>query len=118
MVEYNQELNRIAPPDRTVRKMRLFIEKYAAQNAKMNVFTTKSALSIFVERHGCDRRRTAVISNGFNEELFSNIEAEGHGGVSKRSKIKIVHMDLFTLLRIGILQSSLLRSTNFVKKAA
>jgi hypothetical protein len=58
------------PENPAVRRSRLFVERRVAAAATAATFCTATARDIFVERHGWDPARCAVIENGFDEAEF------------------------------------------------
>jgi|HigsolmetaAR206D_1030411.scaffolds.fasta_scaffold01163_13 hypothetical protein len=61
------------PSDPKVRRARLKIERTAAERASKLVFCTEAARDIVLERYPTlDTQRTAVVSNGFEEQAFQD----------------------------------------------
>jgi glycosyltransferase involved in cell wall biosynthesis len=51
------------------------IETRAAQQARLNLFTTPSALRLYRERYPAAAERMALLENGYDEESFAQAEA-------------------------------------------
>lgn len=75
MVEHDEMQDRWFPSDRRVRQSRLRIETRCAKQATKFVFCTGAARRIFCDRYPHVRPEDcAVIQNGFDEQIFSDVE--------------------------------------------
>lgn len=71
MVEWVPAAGRAFPADPALRKARLDVESRAVRDAGRLVFCTEGARDIVLSRYpSLDRARTAVISNGYEEQAF------------------------------------------------
>jgi glycosyltransferase involved in cell wall biosynthesis len=71
MVEYVKRLDKTYPLDPRLRAARLRIEALAVKHATKLVFCTDAAAQIVADRYPqLDRRRLAIISNGYDEDAF------------------------------------------------
>lgn len=75
MVETIERTGEQFPRDPAVRRARLRVERLVARRATCAVFCTDSARTIFTARYPqVQAARTAVIENGFDEAIFSEVE--------------------------------------------
>ncbi len=83
------------PADPRVRRSFVRIEQQAARQARACVFTTRGAATLYRERYPAARDRMVVIPNGYDEESFAGLAADG-------ALREPLHRDAFTLLHSGV----------------
>lgn len=77
MVEYIKETGELFPKDPALRAARLKVEASTARGAARIVFCTNGARRIFTERYpDLEAKRLEVISNGYDEQVFRDVESE------------------------------------------
>ncbi|MEO1201575.1 MAG: glycosyltransferase [Pseudomonadota bacterium] len=98
MVELNSVTGKWAPPDSRIREARLKIEKACDDSAAALVFCTAEALSICRERYReDDDPRYRVISNGYEEAIFAEVEARMPPQTDARAQGPIVMLHSGTI---------------------
>ena len=95
MVEWDDVSGQWYPDNEHLRIARLRVESIVARYAERTVFCTKSAREIFLDRYKnfCPEK-AHVISNGFDESIFSRVEAGGeatHANRTRANTIRILH---------------------------
>lgn len=75
MVEQDARTGELYPRASRVRESRLAVEQLCARRARAAVFCTPGAAGIFTARYAdFPRERVQIIANGFDEEIFSEVE--------------------------------------------
>lgn len=76
MVEQDERTGEWIPRDPRLRRLRLWIERACMRRAARLVFCTEGARQICLNRHGpAHADKCVVIANGFDDEIFSEVEA-------------------------------------------
>lgn len=76
MVEQDEHSGAWMPANPQLRRMRLCIERACMRHAARLVFCTEGARQICLRRHGAMyEAKCVVIANGFDEEIFAEVEA-------------------------------------------
>lgn len=91
MVEVNVRTGTIVPENASVRRARLNIEEACVRCAASMVFCTEGARNICLERHPILRPEICqVISNGFEEQFFRDVEARRVSGARPKNDVVTV----------------------------
>ena len=92
MVEVDPKTGERCPPDPALRKARLWIEKLAVDNSARSVFCTNGAKMICANRYASiPDRKWEVISNGYDEEMFLELEQAIPKAPTRKGAILLVH---------------------------
>ena len=92
MTEINPRTGEKAPSDPGLWKLRSWIEKLVVANASRVVFSSPGAYRIYVDRYPeVPRERWALITNGYNEETFTQAEGVAPRSHEGRKQVVLLH---------------------------
>jgi glycosyltransferase involved in cell wall biosynthesis len=80
------------PKDGRTRKFRQWIERQAVRHASFVVFTAASTRRMYLERYPeLSQEKCLLIPNGYDEDDFSSLLANGGGGKTPEKPLRILH---------------------------
>lgn len=95
MVEKYDRTGELFPAEDSIRHSRLWIEQKCVRHASRLVFCTPGARTVCAERYpGLKNSRLALIPNGYDEQLFSDVERSAKVASRPRSAVQLVHSGL------------------------
>ena len=92
MTEINPRTGEKAPSDPGLWKLRSWIEKLVVTYASRVVFSSPGAYRIYVDRYPeVPRERWALITNGYDEETFTQAERVASRSKAERKQVVLLH---------------------------